>query len=176
MAKLRKMLGNIQSQTCKDLMALLETQNKRTLIAWAVGYAKARYLPLYISLHPEEHRLTEICDTCAAYAQGQGNLAMLKPLLRESSQLAREETDPIGQAAARAVSTACNTVMTPTSSLGFLFYGAAASAYRKAGLNQGSVLYDALAEQELVTALLSLREAAVPDEPNPAKLRWNCGK
>ena len=78
------------------------------------------------------------------------------------------------QAAARAVATACASVQTPTSALGFLFYTAAAAAYNEKGLNADASTYDALAEREFQAALQSLRAAAVPDEPHPARLNWGC--
>ena len=46
-----------------------------------------------------------------------------KVLLAEARKAAQEETDPVRQAAARAVSTACGTLTTPTNALGFAFYG-----------------------------------------------------
>lgn len=41
MPNLRKMLGNVQSEECRSLMRLMETQSKKTLADWAVAYAKA---------------------------------------------------------------------------------------------------------------------------------------
>lgn len=40
MPKMRKMLGDINSQECIALMQLIETQSKDTLAAWAVNYVK----------------------------------------------------------------------------------------------------------------------------------------
>ena len=55
--KLRKMLGKMDSPECQALMRQMETQSKQTLAAWAVAYAKERYLPLYQSAYPAEERL-----------------------------------------------------------------------------------------------------------------------
>ena len=52
--KLRKMLGKMDSPECQALMRQMETQSKQTLAAWAVAYAKERYLPLYQSAYPAE--------------------------------------------------------------------------------------------------------------------------
>ena len=41
MPNLRKMLGNVQSEECRSLMRLMETQSKRTLGNWSVAYAYA---------------------------------------------------------------------------------------------------------------------------------------
>ncbi len=77
------------------------------------------------------------------------------------------------QAAARATATACAVIQTPTNALGYLFYGAAAAAYSKAGTEDAS-RWDNLARAELEQALEELRAVSVPDEPNPAKINWNC--
>lgn len=175
MAKLRKMLGDVRSQECADMMALIETQSKATLAAWAVDYARRRYLPVYEKASPGDGRLENTIHACGEYLQGMRKLAEVKPLLREAAQIAREAGEnPVAQAAARAVSTACATVQTPTNALGFLFYGAAAVAYGKAGLSEPAETYDAFASKEFRRALADLRDAAVPDEPNPAKINWNC--
>lgn len=47
MAKLRKMLGDVNSKECVDMMRLIETQSKATLSAWAIDFAKKEYLPIY---------------------------------------------------------------------------------------------------------------------------------
>ena len=82
--------------------------------------------------------------------------------------------NPTAQAAARAVSTACASVHTPTSALGCLCYGAAAAAYSQAGLEQGAEVYDQIASKELEKAVDSLKQVCVPDELHPVKVKWNC--
>lgn len=175
MAKLRKMLGSIQSEECVRLMGLIETQSRATLAAWAVEFAANRYLPLWKAACPEDGSLDAAVEACRAHLAGERKLAQVKPALKEAVQTARSlEDSPAAQAAARAVSTACGTVNTPTNALGFLFYGAAAVAYHEAGLMAEPAVYDELARREFRLACDSLREASVPDEPNPAKINWNC--
>ena len=65
-------------------------------------------------------------------------------------------------------------IQTPTNALGFAFYGAAAAAYDEAGLSGDSAEYERLADMEFDRIIASLRHAAVDDEPNPVKVRWNC--
>lgn len=113
-------------------------------------------------------------DACRAHLSGAQTLQAVKPLIRAAQAAAREESDPVRQAAARAVATACASVQTPTSALGFLFYTAAAIAYSEIGLNADAQRYDALAEREFQAALQSLRKCAIPDEPHPARLNWGC--
>ena len=94
--------------------------------------------------------------------------------LREARQAAQEETEPVRQAAARAIAAACAAVRTPTSALGFVFYGAAAAAYHQAGLNASQEVYGALADAELAALYGALQGMAAADEPHPVRLDWNC--
>ena len=173
--KLRKMLGKADSKESADLMALIDTQSKTTLSAWAIGYAKTHYLTIYEEVCPGDERLNHIVSACEEYLQGGMKLNEVKPFIRQAGQIARDITDdPVAQAAARAVSTACAVIQTPTNTLGFLFYGAAATAYNYAGLSAATEIYDDLAQKEFRQALASLAEAAVQDEPNPVKVKWSC--
>ena len=165
MAKLRKMLGRADAPVCAELMHLMDTQSAATLARWAVEYAAQRALPLCPSVP-----LQEAVDACWAHLSGTQTLQAVKPLIHATQAAAREESDPVRQAAARAVATACASVQTPTSALGFLFYTAAAIAYSEIGLNADAQRYDALAEREFQAALQSLRKCAIPDEPHPARL------
>ena len=45
MAKLRKMLGDVDSPECIAMMRLIETQSETTLARWALGYVESRILP-----------------------------------------------------------------------------------------------------------------------------------
>ena len=174
MAKLRKMLGDINSGTCKALMALIGTQNHATIIKWAVGFASERYLPLYAQLRPDETRLNAAVEGCRDYLSGGMKFAALKPVLSEARKLASGEKGEVAQAAARAVSTACASAQTPTNAFGFLMYGAAAAAYARQGLDKPQAVYDAEAKAELQAAYESLQAASVENEPNPVKIDWNC--
>ena len=174
-AKLRKMLGDVSSGECAALMRLIETQSKHTLAAWAVRFVKKEYLPICQKELPQEHRLEEAIAGCEEYLAGTRKLNDVKPLLREAKQAAVDAAaNPAAQAAARAISTACAAVQTPTNSLGFVFYGAAAAAYSTVGLDQSAEVYDRLAAEEFEKATKSLQEVAIADEPNPARISWNC--
>ena len=173
--QLRKMLCDLQSQECIDLMRLIETQSKSTLAAWAISYAKENYLTIYEEECPGDLRLREGISACEDYLRGGRRLAEVKPVLKEAAEIARNLADqPVAQAAARAVATACAAIQTPTNALGFLFYGAAATAYHTAGLTQNAECYDRMALNEFRKAFQSLQQVSLPDEPNPAKMKWNC--
>ena len=175
MTKLRKMLGDINSEECIAMMHLIETQSKTTLASWAVTYVKEHYLTIYEEECQGDVRLRDTIAVCEEYLQGDKKLTEVKPILREAAQIARDITDnPIAQAAARAIATACAVIQTPTNTLGFIFYGAAVTAYSKAGLEETVEIYDELARGEFKRAYNSLEKVSVPDEANPAKIKWNC--
>lgn len=175
MAKLRKMLGDVNSEECISLRNLIETQNKTTLATWAIEYAKENYLRIYELECPDDLRLNDIILNCQKYLKGDIKLNEIKPIIKEASQIARDATDnPIAQSAARAISTACSTIQTPTSALGFLFYGAATVAYSQVGLTETTEIYNRLATIEFRRAFSSLQEVYIPNEQYPVKIKWNC--
>lgn len=172
---MRKMLGDINSQECIALMQLIETQSKDTLAAWAVNYVKENYLEIYEAECPEDFIMRDTITSCEDYLLGSKKLDEVKLVLKAAVQVARDIADnPVAQAAARAISTACATIQTPTNSLGFVFYGAATVAYSKEGLTQPAEIYDVVATQELKKAFASLQQVAVTDEKNPEKIKWGC--
>lgn len=175
MAKLRKMLGKIDSPNVVALMSVIETQSKETLGRWAINYAEESFLGIYEEECPDDKRLRKIITIVRECVDGNVKLKDIKPSLKEATQIARDaEDNPLAQAAARAIATACATIQTPTNALGFTFYGAAAVAYKEAGLSELPEVYDALAEKEMERALNSIREIAVAEEEHPAKIKWNC--
>jgi len=59
-------------------------------------------------------------------------------------------------------------------SLGLFFYAAAAVAYDRVGLEASEEAYAAIAEEVCLDYTEALRAVAAENEPNPAKLKWNC--
>lgn len=170
MLQLRKTLGDIHSETCSQLMRLIETQSKATLSRWAIGYAREHYLPIGRDACPDLESAVIRCQACAEA----GSPAQCKDQIRTAAALARSCQGPAEQAAARAVAVACAVIQTPSNALGFLFYGAAAVAYAEGGLNRSRTEYDAMAADELCRAYSSLCSCSVAGERNPVKVRWNC--
>ena len=175
MAKLRKMLGKADDPQIVLLMRMIETQSKQTLAAWAAGYVQAQYLPIYESAMPQDDRLHTLLAKTQAYLCGALSATDYKAAVRAGRQPALDCADqPVAQAAARAISTACGVFQSPTQALGFCFYGAAASAYSKAGLDADASTYVALAAAEFDRIIQSLRAIMVENEPHPVKVDWNC--
>ena len=175
MAKLRKMLGDVKQPEIVHLMRMIETQSAETLAKWAVSCAKERYWPVYERNVPGDERPRAAIEAAREYLEGLRKAGEMKGVLAEASQAAKDAGGkPVAQAAARAISTACATFRTPTNALGFVFYGAAAVAYEKAGTDQPQEVYDALATEEFNALIESLERVMVANEKKPAKINWNC--
>lgn len=170
MAKLRKTLGSPTEPAVISLMEGMEGKSKETLTTWAMAYVTEKYLPLVAEVPLFSELLEKTKDGMA------GNLPLKewKALLAEARKALAAEKEPVREAAARAIVTACGTWQTPTNALGFCFYGAAAMAYHQAGTAETKETYDMLATKELEQILVSLKQVkAAPDE-QAAKLQWNC--
>lgn len=170
MAKLRKTLGSPTEPAVVALMEGMEGKSKEALTTWAMAYVTEKYLPLVaeVPLFSELLEKTKDCMT--------GNLPLKdwKALLAEARKASAAEKEPVREAAARAIVTACGTWQTPTNALGFCFYGAAAMAYHQAGTAETKETYDMLATKELEQILASLMQVKTAPDEQAAKLQWNC--
>ena len=90
MAKLRKMLGSIDSPEIISLMHLIETQNKMTIATWCVNYAKEHILPIYQKSFPKDQRLLQAINGALDYLEGTIKLPAAKKLISEAQTAARE--------------------------------------------------------------------------------------
>ena len=173
MAKLRKMLGDVDSLECIAMMRLIETQSETTLARWALGYVESRILPVYKKKAGGERRLDALVQACQQVVQLHQPGKTGKPWIKEAGQIARETADPVAQAAARAIAAACGTLTTPTNALGFLFYAAAAVVYDR-GLDLPESEIEELTRQLWQDAHALLSAQSVRNEPCPAKIQWHC--
>ena len=171
MVRLKKMLGDINSKECQDLMRLIETQSKETLANWAIDYAYEKYFPIY-SINDNTDELIKICKEAI---NDKSKLPEAKSAIKQMRQNAKELTnEPVNLATIKAISTACATIQTPSNAFGFLLYGSAAITYFKLGLKDSQENYDNLASNELKEALASLQKRAILNESKPVKIKWNC--
>lgn len=175
MAKLRKMLGAADSPYILSLMSLIETQSKTTIGDWCVDYAEKYILNIYEKAFPEDDRLRLAVEAYRSYRKGELKVPELKKAVALTVQAAKEaEKKPAAQAAARTIGQAIGAVYTPTHSLGLAFYGAAAIAYDRVGLEEKPEVYDQIAAQECAKMEEALRACMVENEKNPAKIKWYC--
>ena len=175
MAKLRKMLGRVDEPNIVELMAVIETQSRETLSAWALDWAENHFLEIYEKYDAEDLRLRSLVDVCRECLEGERPLKEIKPFLKEAREAAKAaEKNPVAQAAARAVATAFAVPQTATNALGFTFYGAAALVYDAIGTEEKPEVYDRMATEKLGRMLESLKSVSVADEKNPVKVKWHC--
>jgi hypothetical protein len=174
--KPRKMLGSADAPYIVSLMGLIDTQSKKTIATWCLDYADAHLVPIYERRRPGDGRPAHAVEVARAWRRGEVRLPEVRKVIAgECLPAAREaEDDPAAQAAARAAGSAAACVHTPTHSLAVAFYGAAAIAYDRVGVGQTAEEYDAIAAEECAKMEAALRAVAVADEPNPAKINWNC--
>lgn len=170
MAKLRKTLGSPTEPTVISLMEGMEGKSKEALTTWAMDYVAEKYLPL-VAETPLFAELLEKTKDCMVSSLP---LKEWKGLLSEARKASAAEKEPVREAAARAIVTACGTWQTPTNALGFCFYGAAAMAYHQAGTAETKETYDMLATKELEQILASLMQVKTAPNEQAAKLQWNC--
>lgn len=170
MAKLRKTLGSPTEPAVLSLMEGMEGKSKEALTTWAMAYVTEKYLPLVAEV-PLFSELLEKTKDCMVSSLP---LKEWKGLLSEARKASAAEKEPVREAAARAIVTACGTWQTPTNALGFCFYGAAAMAYHQAGTAETKETYDMLATKELEQILATLRQVKTAPEEQAAKLQWNC--
>jgi len=173
--KLRKTLGDINMPSVIALKDLIDTQSKDTIRKWCLGYATDKLLPIFEKHCPDDNRPRNAVNAAHDYIDGKVKFPVVRNIiLNECHQAARElDSNPIAQAAARAVGQGSAVVHTLTHSLGLFFYAAAAVAYDRAGF-EAEEDYTKIAEEVCLDYTAALRAIAVEDEPNPAKLKWNC--
>jgi len=174
MPKLKKMYSNIDNPHVQQLMRLIETQSKQTLVNWCCDYALKVMLPIYQKHYPADERPDEAVNAAKDWLAGKIKLPEAKKFILACHEAAREaENNPAAQAAARAIGQAASSIHSGTHALGIAFYGAPAVAYDMVA-GETQEVYDKLAETELANIELSLRAACVENEPNPVKVKWNC--
>ena len=174
--KLRKTLGDVNASCVVALRDLIDTQSKDTIRKWCLGYAEAKMLPLFEKHCPGDGRPRNAVNAARDYLAGNIHFREVKnTILNECHAAARElDADPVTQAAARAVGQGTSVVHALTHSLGLYFYAAAAVAYDRVGTDAPAEVYNRIAEEVCLDYTAALRAIAVENEPNPAKLKWNC--
>jgi len=176
MPKYRKMLSDINAPYLQSLMRLIETQNKTTLANWCLDYAEAHILPIYEKHMPGDARPSHAINAAHDWLDGKVKLPYVKKIILDECHAAARELDanPTAQAAARTCGQAAACIHTPTHSLGLALYGALAVAYDKLGIDANWDALVSVAAEECGKMETALRAVAVENEPNPAKINWNC--
>ncbi|MDR1705106.1 MAG: hypothetical protein LBS19_10560 [Clostridiales bacterium] len=176
MAKLRKMLGDVNEPSVIALCNLIDTQSKDTIRKWCLDYAEEKVLPLFEKHCPGDERPRNAVNAAHDYLDGKVKFSIVKHIiLNECNAAARElDANPVAQAAARAVGQGTSVVHALTHSLGLFFYAAAAVAYDRVGFDAAADVYARIAAEVCLEYTGALRAIAVENEPNPANLKWKC--
>jgi hypothetical protein len=175
MKKYRKMLSNWQADPIIGLMGLIETQSKETLVNWAAGYAEVNFLPIYAKHYPEDCRPRLALKYARLWLRKEVKLPEAKKHILSCHEAAGEaEGNPVAQAAARAIGQAASSIHSAMHSLGLALYGGLAVAYDQLGMEVPWAEHEAFALKECEKMLAALQAMAIPDEPNPVKVKWFC--
>jgi len=174
--KLRKMLGDVNAPSVVALRELIDTQSKDTIHKWCLGYAVDRILPVFEKHCSGDERPRNAVTAAQDFLDGKVKFTVVKNIILNECHAAARElgANPTAQAAARAVGQGSAVVHTLTHSLGLYFYAAAAVAYDRMGTDSSEDEYAAIAEEVCLDYMAALQSIAVENEPNPAKLKWNC--
>ena len=169
------MLSNWEAEPILGLMRLIETQSKETLVNWAVGYAEANFLPIYLKTYPEDNRPQLALEYGRKWLRKEVKLPEAKKYILACHEAANDaEGTPAAQAAARAIGQAASSIHSAMHSLGLALYGGVAVAYDQLGMDVPWEEHEAFALKECEKILSALQAVAVPDEPNPVKVKWFC--
>jgi len=176
MPKYRKMLSDINAPYLQSLMRVIETQSKTTLANWCLDYADTHILPIYEKHMPGDTRPRHAMEAAREWLEGKVKLPYVKKIILDECHAVARELDfnPTAQAAARTCGQAAACIHTPTHSLGLALYGALAVAYDKLGIDADWDVLVSAAAEECGKMEAALQAVAVENEPNPAKINWNC--
>lgn len=172
-AKPRKILNDWQAPYIQSLKKLIESQSKETLVNWAVNYSEKNLLPLWEKEFPGDLRPQSALQVARKWLAGEIKLPQARTVILGCHSAAREaEGRPIPQAVARAIGQSASTIHSPRHSIGLAFYGALAVAYDIIGVDKPWEVVLESAASECARMESALRDTAVINEPNPAKINW----
>jgi hypothetical protein len=169
MSKLPKMLGSADAPYIVSLMRLIETQSKTTLCNWSIDYAEKTVLPIYQRHCPDDSRPRHAIALAHNWLNGMAKFPEVRHSLDYRSPA---QTSIIAFCADHAIRQAIFTIHVPMHSLRFAFYGAAAVAYDRVGINETAEIYDKIAEEFCANYEAALSDIAVKDEQNLANINW----
>ncbi|MDP4090607.1 MAG: hypothetical protein Q8930_15255 [Bacillota bacterium] len=119
--KRNKILFSRDSQCLQELIKLIQLQNHRTLVMWALDCAK---LPLeqFETKYSDERRPRTCLELCADWSRGKIKMPIAKQAILDSHAVAKEINDSEYGALCHAIGHAGATVHVETHALGLPFY------------------------------------------------------
>lgn len=119
--KKNKILFSRDSKCLQELIKLIQLQNHRTLVMWALDCAKPP-LEQFEAKYPNERRPRTCLELCEAWARGKIKMPMAKQAILDSHTAAKEINDSEYGALCHAVGHAGATVHVETHALGLPMY------------------------------------------------------
>ena len=119
--KRNKMLFSRDSQCLQELINLIQLQNHRILVMWALDSAKLT-LEQFEAKYPDELRPRTCLELCEAWARGAIKMPIAKRAILDSHAVAKEIDDKEYGALCHAIGHAGATVHVETHALGLPIY------------------------------------------------------
>ena len=130
----RQVLFSKDSEFLRDLRLLLEEQDHRTVILWALELAGETVHTLE-ERYPGEQRPANVLEAARLWASGKIKMPEAKAAILECHAMAKELSSPEDIALCHGVGQACSTVHTAEHGIGFPIYELTAFV-RRFGLTQ----------------------------------------
>jgi len=171
MGKYRKMLSDWEAPYIQSLVSLIVTQSKTTLLNWALDYAEQVILPLWHKYHPKDGRPQKALAAARAWQLKEIKLTQAKPIILDCHAAARESaSNPVAQAAARAIGQCASAIHSIKHCIGLVLYGPMAIAYDKIGIDASWERLEQCAAVECNRMLIALKKNSVDNEQHPAPI------
>ncbi|MEQ8235307.1 MAG: putative immunity protein [Syntrophomonadaceae bacterium] len=119
--KRNKILFSRESQCLQELINLIEIQNHRALVMWALDCAQTT-LDQFEQKYPLEIRPRKSLEHSEAWARGKIKMPKARRAILDAHAVAKEISDDEYGALAHAIGHAASTVHVETHALGFVFY------------------------------------------------------
>ena len=119
--KRNKMLFSRDSQCLQELINLIQIQNHRTLVMWALDCAKLS-LEQFEAKYPDERRPRTCLELCEAWARGKIKMPIAKQAILDAHAVAKTIDDSEYGALCHAIGHAGATVHVETHALGLPIY------------------------------------------------------
>lgn len=160
--KPRKMPGDRNAPYTRSLLRLIEARDKPAVCKWCLDYAETRFLPIFEKRCHDDCRPRNALKAARDYLDGRSKFAEVKNAIWYDGGCSAGD-DPAARAAEQAVGQAASVVRYPSKwhALAVYFYGAAAIAYDRLGLNERTEVYDAIAEEVCADMMAALQATEV---------------
>ncbi|MDD3398745.1 MAG: hypothetical protein PHW93_04020 [Candidatus Methanomethylophilaceae archaeon] len=141
-AKLKKgnrLLFDRHSQVLEGLVTLMDSQDRRTLVAWALDCAQ-HPLQEFEARYPSEARPRRCLELCRDWAQGKVKMPVAKRAILDCHAVAQDLRNPEHEALCHAIAQGASTVHVRGHALGLPIYELTAIVIRLGGQDyQGAV-------------------------------------